>query len=131
MDRTARVTSQFGCLLSVLGPLVAIVLYPRARWLVAFALVGIAVLVLNGLFRRKPSALDVAEHAQRLLEGTGAAWDVDDYEHLNPQDRKLHELWSRTMVIYLPEKWPQLDERRKTELRNIIQAMRDLGAAQK
>ena len=36
-----------GCLVSVLAPIIGLLLYPRAKWLFAFVLVGIALILLN------------------------------------------------------------------------------------
>jgi len=75
----------------------------------------------------KPEA--VADRAERLLNGTSHGWDVDDYEHLNPHEPRLRELWQRTMAVGgLPEEWVRLDGSKKTELRDIIAAMRHLGS---
>ena len=129
MNTLANLASKLGCLLSVVLPLVGLVLYPRARWLFGFAIIGIAVLALNVLFRKDPSPLDVADHAQRLLEGVG---DVDDYEHLNPREPRLRDLWRRTMTLGgMPEDWVRLDESTVNELRNIIREMRDLGRSRR
>jgi len=69
----------------------------------------------------------VADRAEQLLNGTFGGWDVDDYEHLNPRAPRLRELWRRTMAVGgLPEEWVNLDSRKKTELREIIAAMRQL-----
>jgi hypothetical protein len=99
MNTLVKLASNLGCLLSVVGPLVGLLLYPRARWLFAFAIIGIAVLVLNSMFRKDPSPLDVADHAQGLLNGVSGTWDVDEYEHLNPREPRLRDLWRRTMAI--------------------------------
>jgi hypothetical protein len=132
MNTLRRLASNLGCLLSVVLPLVGLVLYPRARWLFGFAIIGIAVLVLNVLFRKEPSPLDVADHAEGLLEGRTATWDVDDYEHLRPREPRLRDLWSRTMAVGgLPEEWVRLDESKANELRDIIRQMRDLGGNRK
>jgi hypothetical protein len=128
MDKAAKFASGMGCLLSVLGPIVALVLYPRATRLFAFALIGLVVLVLNHLMAKDPTPLDFADRAERLLNGTAYGWDVDDYEHLNPCEPQLRELWRRTMATGgLPEEWTRLDENKKSELRDIIRALKQLG----
>jgi hypothetical protein len=129
MTRLGKVASRMGCLVAVLGPLIGVLLYPRATWLFAFVLVGIAVFVINYLVARDPTPLEVADRAERLLEGWHTAgWDVDDYEHLNPHEPRLRELWSRTMYIGgMPEDWLRLDEPQKCELRNIISQIRALA----
>jgi hypothetical protein len=127
MGKSAKFASGAGCLVSVLGPLIALVLYPRAAWLFAFALIGVAVVVLSHLLEKDPPPAEVAESAERLLSGMFGGWDVDDYEHLNPHDPQLRELWRRTMEIGgTPEEWMRLGEPRKGELRNIIGKMRTL-----
>lgn len=128
MNTGYKLASRFGCLLSLLGPLAAVLLYPRARWLFSFFLIGIAVVILNVLFRKKPLPSEVADHAQRLLDGVGGRWDVDDYEHLNPREPHLREFWRKTMEIGgLPEEWVGLDEMKKKELQDAIHNMRALG----
>jgi hypothetical protein len=113
--KAAQFASGIGCLLSVLGPIVALVLYQRATWLFAFALIGLVVLVLNHLMAKDPTPLDVADRAEQLLNGTAYGWDVDDYEHLNPREPQLRELWGRTMATGgLPEEWTRLDENKKS-----------------
>jgi hypothetical protein len=130
MGKAAKFASGVGCLLSVLGPLVALVLYPRATWLFAFALIGFVVLVLNYLTAKDPTPLAVADRAEHLLNGTAYGWDVDNYEHLNPREAQLRELWHRTMATGgLPEEWPRLDEIKKSELRDIIRALKQLGGS--
>jgi len=62
------------------------------------------------------------------LNGTYGKWDVDDYEHLNPKNPEMWELWHRTMAVGgLPEEWVRLDEVQKNELRGVIRALRQLG----
>lgn len=74
-------------------------------------------------------AAELADRAERLLVGSAHGWDVDNYEHFNPREPDVRELWNRTMEIGgLPEEWPGLDENRKQELRNIIVALKALAA---
>ena len=130
MRKATQLASRLGCFLSLLGPLVALVLYPRANWLFAFALVGVAVLVFGRLLAKDPTPLAVADQAERLLNGTSGGWDVDDYEYLNPREPQLRELWRRTMVVGgLAEECVRLDESKKNELRDIIRALRNLGVS--
>jgi hypothetical protein len=97
MKKTPQFVFNSGCLVSVLAPVIGFVLYPRAKWLFAFVLVG---------------------------------YDVDDYEHLNPKDPRLRELWRKSMVVGgLPEEWVRLDEAKKNELRDIIRSLRQLGVS--
>lgn len=126
MSNGAKIASKLGCLVAVVGPVAAVLLYPRAPWLFGFFLVGVAVLILDVLFRKALLPVAVADHAQRLLDGTGG--DVDDYEHLNPREPQLSELWRKTLEIGgLPEEWPGLEGSRRNELHDIIQAIRGLG----
>jgi hypothetical protein len=128
MRKAAKFAGGLGCLLSILGPLAGLVLYPRATWLFAFALIGFVVLVLNHLTAKDPTPLAVADRAEHLLNGTAYGWDVDDYEHLNPREPQLRELWRRTMATGgLPEEWPRLDENKKSELRDIIGLLKQLS----
>jgi hypothetical protein len=128
MKHGSKFIGLLGCLTCVVGPLLGIVLYPRAPWLFAFVLVGVAILIVRTRFSKGPLPAEVADHAERLLEGRDVAWDVDDYEHLNPREPELRELWRRTIQIGgLPEEWPRLDDVRKNELRDIICAVRLLA----
>ena len=68
--------------------------------------------------------------ATSVLTGTVYGYDVDDYEHLNPKDPQVRELWHRSMAVGgLPEKWSQLDEDKKNELLRIIRDLRQLGTS--
>jgi hypothetical protein len=119
-----------GCLLSVLAPVIGLVLYPRAKWLFAFVLVGIALILFNILTAKAPTPQELADRAECLLGGNYGGYDVDDYEHLNPKDLRLRELWRKSMVVGgLPEEWVRLDEAKKNELRDIIRSLRQLGVS--
>jgi len=114
----------------VLTPVLAIVLYPKAKWLFAFVLIGIALLVFNILTTKDTTPQELADHAERLLSGTGGAWDVDDYEHLNPKDPALKDLWRSTMAVGgLPEEWVRLGEGKQNEIREIIRKLRQMGVS--
>jgi hypothetical protein len=70
----------------------------------------------------------VADRAERLLSGSFGGYEVDDYEHLNPNDPQVRELWHRSMAVGgLPEEWVRLDEAQKNEVREIIRNLRQLG----
>jgi hypothetical protein len=58
--------------MSVAGPFLATVLYPRAKWLFAFAWIGFAVLWLNRRFAKDPSPQALADQIERLLAGNDA-----------------------------------------------------------
>ena len=129
MGKVAQTVSKAGCLISLLAPLVGLVLYPRGKWLFGFVLLGFALLVLAGRLHRGPTPLALADDAERLLTGFHGAWDVDDYEHCNPRDPRLRELWLKTMQVGgLPEEWAGLDEWKKDALWEIIRSIRELGS---
>jgi hypothetical protein len=128
MKRAAKIISRAGCLVSLLAPIVALVLYPAAKWLFAFALVGIVIVVFQILTAKDPLPSDIADSAERILTGTCAGWDVDDYEHLNPSNPVLKDLWLRTMSVGgLPEEWVRLDETKQNEVREIIRQLRHMA----
>jgi hypothetical protein len=116
MEKALYPAFRLGCLVSVIGPIIAVVIYPRANWLFAFLLLGIALIGVGIVTRKQPTPTEIAERAERLLDGSCSGWDVDDYEHLNPKNEQLKDLWRRTMSIGgLPEEWTRLDERRRAE----------------
>ena len=118
---------RIGCLVSVVAPIIAIIIYPRANWLFAFLLIGIALVVVGVVTRKQPTPTEVADRAERLLDGGCGGWDVDDYEHLNPKSEQLKDLWRRTMSIGgLPEEWPGLDDETKSRIRDVIAEIRQL-----
>jgi len=80
-----------GCLISVLAPLIGFALYPKANWLFAFVLVGIALIVLNVLTAKGPTPQELADRVERLLSGSSQGYDVDDYERLNPKDPQVRQ----------------------------------------
>lgn len=116
-----------GFLVSVLGPILGLVLYPRAKWLFAFALIGLALVVLQILTSKEATPQEIAEQAERILSGTYGAWDVDDYEHLNPKAPAVQDLWRSTMSVGgLPEEWVSLDATKQSEIREIIRRLREM-----
>lgn len=124
-----RTIFRTGCLVSLIGPVLGFVLYPRMKWLFAFALLGVVLLVLNALTAKDSTPQQVADRAESLLHGDYGAYDVDDYEHLNPRNPELRELWKRTMVVGgLPEEWARLDDGKKNELREIISILRQASS---
>ena len=131
--KTEAFALRSGCLITVLAPLVGVILYPRAKWVFAFALAGLALLIIDSLLLKRvdPAPNVVADDAERLLKGTFSGWEVDDYEHLNPRDPRVRELWRRTIDVGgLPEEWVRLDESKKDELRDIIRTLRRLPAVE-
>ena len=126
MKRALKFGSGLGCLVSVAGPFLATVVYPRAKWLFAFALIGFAVLWLNRRFAKDPSPQALADQIERLLTGNYAGWDVDDFEMQSIRDPQLQDLQRKSMNVGLPEEWVKLDEERKNQLREIILELRKL-----
>ena len=114
-SKATRLIFRAGCLVSVLGPLIAVVIYPRVIWLFGLLLVGIALLAIIALKSKKATPQEMAELAEGIVNGTSGAWDVDDYEHWNPKDAEARTLWNRTMTLGgLPEEWVRLDEAQRT-----------------
>jgi hypothetical protein len=132
MVKAAKFASGLGCLTSISALLLAILLYPRANWLFAFVLLGIVVLVLNERLAKDPTPQALADEIERLLTGTYAGWDVDNFESHRIRDPQLKELWSKSMLAgphAAPEEWVGLDEEHKDRLREIIRELRALGEA--
>jgi hypothetical protein len=118
---------RIGCLVSLIAPVIAIAAYPRANWLFAFLLLGIALVVLGAVTRKQPTPTEVAESAEHLLDGISDGWAVDDYEHLNPKNEQLRDLWRRTMGLGgLPEEWAMLDDETKSRIREVIAEIKRL-----
>jgi hypothetical protein len=126
MKRALKFASGLGCLISVVGPFLALVLYPRAKWLFAFILIGFAVLWLNRRLAKDPTPQVLGDQIERLLTGNYAGWDVDDFEMRSIRDPQLQDLYRRSMKVGLPEEWVNLDEERKNQLREIILELRNL-----
>ena len=105
----------------------ALALYPRAKWLFAFVLIGFAVLWLNHRFAKDPTPQALADQIERLLTGNYAGWDVDDFEMKSIRDPQLQDLQHRSLSVGLPEEWVKLDEERKNQLREVILELRKLG----
>jgi hypothetical protein len=104
----------------------AIVIYPKAKWLFALVLTGFGVLWLNRRFAKDPTPRALADQIERLLIGSYAGWDVDDYEMQSIRDPQLRDLQLRSLKVGLPEEWVNLDEERKNQLREIILELRKL-----
>jgi hypothetical protein len=128
MVKAAKFFTGLGCLVSVVAPVMAILLYPRANWLFAFVLLGIAVLVLNHWLVKDPTPQALADEIERLLTGKFSGWDVDDFESQRIRDPQLKELLRRTMAVgSAPEEWVGMDEEKKNRMRDIIRELRSLG----
>jgi|SRR5450755_406880 hypothetical protein len=130
VKKLLQLTFRTGCLASVIAPVVAVIVYPRANWLFAFLFIGIAVVVVGVVTHKDPAPTEIADRAEHLLDGnyaTYGSWAVDDYEHLNPKSERLKDLWRRTMSIGgLPEVWARLDEEAKSKVREVIVEIRRL-----
>ena len=80
-----------------------------------------------GFLKAKPiTPQDLAQRAQRILDGNDHGLEVDLYEHANPKDSKLKDLHIATLYFGLPEEWRKLDDADKNKLRQIIEEMRRL-----
>src|SRR5438876_10935424 len=106
MKRVLKIASSLGCLTSVVGPFLAVVLYPRNKWLFAFVLIGFAVLWLNRRFAKDPTAQALADQVENLLTGNDTAWDVDDFEMQRIRASRLHYLHRRCMTAGPTDEWP-------------------------
>ena len=131
MNGVAKVAFGLGCLTAIGGPILALILYPKAKWLFAFALIGFVIIWLDHRFAKDPTPQSIADQIERLLTGTCAGWDVDDFEMMSIRDPQLRDLHRRTMAIGgLPEEWIRLGEDQKSELREIVSELRALGNAE-
>ena len=126
MKAVFKFASYLGCLVSVAGPVLALILFPRNKWLAAFVLVGFAVLWLNRRLAKDPTPQALADQMERLLTGKYAGWDVDDFEMQPIRDTQLLDLHRRSIRVGLPEEWVRLGEVQKSELREIIAELRKL-----
>jgi hypothetical protein len=128
MKKVFKLASGVGCLISVIGPILALVTYPRAKWLFAFALIGFAVLWLNRRFANDPTAQALADQIENLLNGHCYGWDVGDFEMQGIRDPQLQDLYRRSIKVGgPPEEWARLSEERKDQMREIIGELRRLG----
>ena len=100
MGRLPKTLFRMGCLTSLAAPVIGFVIYPKAKWLPAFPLLGVALVFLEAMTRKDPIPADVADRADRILSGTYGGYEVDDYEHLNPKSPKLRNLWEATLCIH-------------------------------
>jgi hypothetical protein len=127
MNKAAKFVYPLGCWTSIVAPLLAIVLYPRAKWLFAFTLIGVAVLVLNHRLPKDPTPQALADQIERLLKGDSAGWDVENFEFQSIRNPQLREFHLRSMKVGgLPEGWINANEERKKQLREIIEHLRNL-----
>jgi len=114
MHRVVKFAYTFGCLAAIAGPLLAFLL-------------GFGVLWLDHRFAKDPTPGLLADQIERLLTGSYAGWDVDNFETQSIRDPRLQDLHRRTMSVGgLPEEWVRLSEERKNQLREIIKELRNL-----
>jgi hypothetical protein len=119
-----------GCVISIVGPLLAALLYPRAKWLFAFVLIGVAVIILNCLLAKDPTPQALADAIDRLLTGSFGGYDVDNFENQRIRDPQLRKLWRESMDVGGgAENWVRLNEEQKGQMREIIRRLRELGGA--
>ena len=127
VERMANNIIAFGCLGGLVAPFIALAIFPRGKWLFLAPFVAFALLILLGRFRKPQTPQFIAGCAEELLEGGGHGFAVDDYEGINPSQGPAYDLWRETFRIGgLPEDWPQLDEWKKEELRQVIAKLRAL-----
>jgi hypothetical protein len=126
-NKGLKFVTRLGCLVSIAGPLLAIVLYPRAKWLFAFVLVGIAIVILTARLRKDPTPAALADEIEKLLTGNYSGWAVDDFEHRGIRNPTLREYYLRSMSIGgLPETWVRMSDAEKDQMREIIRRLREL-----
>ena len=128
MERARKLMGCSGCLLIVLAPVVGLLLHPSAKWLFGLALIGVVLVTGVAITRKDKKPQDVADLAERLLNGTDQGYDAEDYEHLNPKNPTMRALWQKTKEVGgFPEDWAALDETKKNELRTLIHDLRRTG----
>jgi hypothetical protein len=127
-NKVLQFAARLGCLTSIVAPLLALILYPRVIWLFAFLLLGVAILALMSRHAPDPTPLNIADRIERLLNGNGRDWDVDDFENLCPHDPQLKELWMKAMYAsnLPPGKWPRMSAEEKLKMQEIIQTLKAL-----
>src|SRR5690242_6140319 len=104
-----KLSFRLGCLVSFFGPILGLMLYPRAEWLFALALIGFAVLWFDRRTAKDPTPQALADEIERLLMGNYAGWDVDDFEMQSIREPHLWELHRKTLTIGgVPEEWVKL-----------------------
>jgi len=128
MKRVVQILAGLGCLASLIAPFLALLLYPRAKWLFALPLLGFAILFANYLYRPGPTPEALARQIGRLMSGTHGEWAVDDYENLRPRDEQLKVLWEQSLKIGAPESWAGLNDEQNARMQGIIDRLRELGA---
>ncbi|MGA9543104.1 MAG: hypothetical protein WBQ85_06035 [Candidatus Sulfotelmatobacter sp.] len=126
-EKILKFVTGLGCLASIAGPLLAIILYPRAKWLFALVVIGIAIVILAERTRKDPTPAALADEIENLLTGNYGAWDVDGFEHRGIRNPTLREYYLKSMSIGgLPETWIRMTDAEKDEMREIIRQLRQL-----
>jgi hypothetical protein len=126
-EKILKFVTGLGCLVSIAGPLLAIILYPRAEWLFAFVLVGMASLILRDRFRKDPTPTVLAYQIENLLTGNYRGWAVDDFENSGIRNPTLREYYLKSMSIgSLPETWVHMTDVERDQMREIIRQLRQL-----
>ena len=131
MKRGVKFAASLGCVVSVAGPVGALILYPKAKWLFSLVLIGLLVLWLNHLLAEDRTPRALADQIEGLLKGEYDGWTVDDFEHQSIRDPRLRDLHRRAMELGgLPERWATSSSETKNQLREIIVELRKLDDAE-
>ncbi|MFZ0952008.1 MAG: hypothetical protein WAN17_07070 [Candidatus Sulfotelmatobacter sp.] len=126
-EKILKFVTGLGCLVSIAGPLLATVLYPRAKWLFALAVIGIAIVILAERTRKDPTPAALVDEIENLLTGNYGGWDVDGFEHRGIRNPTLREYYLKSMSIGgLPETWVRMTDAEKEQMREIIRQLRRL-----
>ena len=127
-EKILKFVTCLGCLVSIAGPLLAIVLYPRAKWLFSPVAIGIAIVILAERTRKDPTPGTLADEIENLLTGNcGSRWAVDDFEHSGIRNPTLREYYLKSISIGgLPETWVRITDAEKDQMREIIRQLREL-----
>ena len=126
-EKILKFVTGLGCLASIAGPLLAIILYPRAKWLFALVVIGIAIVIMAERTRKDLTPAALADEIENLLTGNYGAWDVDGFEHRGIRNPTLREYYLKSMSIGgLPETWVRMTDAEKDEMREIIRQLRQL-----
>jgi hypothetical protein len=126
-NKALKFVTGLGCLVSIAGPLLAIILYPRAKWLFALVVIGIAIVMLAERTRKDPTPARLADEIESLLTGNYGGWDVDGFEHPGIRNPLLREYWHKSMSLGgLPETWVGMSDAKKDQMREIIRELREL-----
>lgn len=125
--KVLKFVTGLGCLVSIVGPLLVVVLYPKGKWLFALVLIGIAVVVLSVRLRKDPTPAALADEIANLLTGNYSGWAVDDFERRGIRNPTLREYYLRSMSVGgLPETWVRMSDAGKNQMREIIRQLREL-----